>query len=132
MLKLAHANVETCSCECNNEPVKAEEPKKAKTTKKKAEPKTEPVAAEPVASEPVETQQSVDDLLGVTAEPVAAEVVYTIDDIRTKCSTILSTGDKATNVAKITEIFKKYGYSKITEIQQKDFTNVMNDLQGVA
>lgn len=131
-LKGVLANVETCSCECNNEPVKAEEPKKAKTTKKKAEPKTEPVAAEPVASEPVETQQSVDDLLGVTAEPVAAEVVYTIDDIRTKCSTILSTGDKATNVAKITEIFKKYGYSKITEIQQKDFTNVMNDLQGVA
>lgn len=129
-VKTAIAQMETCSCNCAET---KEEPKKAKATKKKAEPKAEevtPVAvAEPVAEEPV-ADTAVDDLLGM--EVGTCSPAYTIDDIRTSCSHILSTGDKQANVAKISEIFKKYGYTKITEIQEKDFNSIMDDLKAVA
>lgn len=105
---------------------KTEEPKK-RSAKKKSEPKAET----PVVEAEVVTS-SVDDLLGLDSPVETEPVAYTLDDIRTKCSEILSTGDKQANVTKISEVFKKFGYAKITDIQEKDFTNVMNGLKEVA
>lgn len=126
MIRVANGAELACnSCEKAEvvEEVKAEEPKK-KSAKKKAEPKTEEKTAEVV-----EDTSNVDDLLGLAGE---APITYTIDDLRTECSKILSSGDKQAKVTAISEVFKKFGYTKITDIKEKDFANVMQGLKEVA
>ncbi len=126
-LKSAIGNMETCACGAEN--VASEEPKK-KAPKKKAEPKPTPEVVPEVVPEgvPVSTS-SVDDLLGI--DTAVESVKFTLDDIRTKCSKILETGDKQAKVGQISDLLKKYGYAKITEIKEQDFANFMNDLEGV-
>ncbi len=132
-----------CTCESN-----AEEPKKKAAPKKKTEAKKEDLATEAMAIEnaaaaaaaeviaPQQTQIQADPLgLGVPTVPAVQEVKYTADDVRTAFTQFVSKypADKrqeAVNAAKA--ILAKYNYNLVTDVQEKDYANVIADLKAVA
>lgn len=123
------------------------EPKKRSA--KKSAPKTETaivdtpvpepmpvIDVEPV-TEPVEPEE-VDLDLGLEVSPVEEPKKYTMDEVRNAISDFISSfpldtdGKRTTGKKAALEVLNRYGYTKIPEIQEKDFAAIIADVSKKA